>query len=112
MNLTVLKGRTKEEEVSEISLAEFIDVKGLKANGNRLSQFEIKSVELIEQEEAVENDDTVAEEDDSSEEIAANHKAESDTSDEVQLSGAKAVEFEITNPEDVDLEDDGQIAMF
>ena len=47
-NLTVdvLKGKTQIPETLEILLAEFIDLKGIKANGNRLSQHEVKDIRI------------------------------------------------------------------
>ncbi|QEC51075.1 topoisomerase-4 subunit A [Anseongella ginsenosidimutans] len=45
----ILKGKSKTPEVFQVSLAEFIDVKGLKAIGNRLSAQPIKSVRLLEE---------------------------------------------------------------
>ncbi|MNE56263.1 DNA topoisomerase IV subunit A [compost metagenome] len=105
ISLTVLKGRAKEKEQSEINLSEFIDVKGLKANGNRLSQFEIVQVELLapivsdEEEEGEESSDSDATE--------SNDEATNDIQ-----TPSKKIEFEITNPDDTDLEDDGQYGLF
>ncbi|POY36665.1 DNA topoisomerase IV [Solitalea longa] len=100
--LTVLKGKAKDQELSEINLTEFIDIKGLKANGNRLSQFEIAKVELLEPIE--EEEAEVAEEEDNGSEIEASSTDEAGPS--------KKIDFEITNPEDTDLEDDGQGKLF
>ena len=44
----ILKGKNKEEVIEEISLNEFIDIKGWKALGNRLTQHELKGkIELL-----------------------------------------------------------------
>ena len=68
----VLKGKTQIPETLDLTLAELIDVKGLKANGNRLSPHDVQKVVLeepeIEEEEANENegsgeDETSVEED-------------------------------------------------
>ncbi|SMO32483.1 DNA gyrase/topoisomerase IV subunit A [Solitalea koreensis] len=108
VNLTVLKGKAKDKETSEINLAEFIDVKGLKANGNRLSQFEIHSVELIEQEE----EETENSNHDSEESTNDSDNTNESSNESTEKTITKNVDFEITNPDDVDLEDDGQITMF
>lgn len=56
----VLKGKTQIPEILDLTLAELIDVKGLKANGNRLSPHDVQKVVLeepeIEAEEASENE--------------------------------------------------------
>ena len=51
LTLDVLKGKTQIPEMLEVVLAEFIDVKGLKANGNRLTQHELKNMVLSDAEE-------------------------------------------------------------
>ncbi|RZM23794.1 MAG: DNA gyrase/topoisomerase IV subunit A, partial [Pedobacter sp.] len=51
LTVDVLKGKTQIPETLEILLAEFIDVKGLKANGNRLTQHELKNMEISDAEE-------------------------------------------------------------
>lgn len=61
--ITVLTGKTKKDATEEtINLAEFIDVKGWKAIGNKLGGTEILSIELIpaedEPEEEVKTDDS------------------------------------------------------
>lgn len=48
IELTVVKGKAKEKEISELYLDEIIDVKGWKANGNRLSHYTVKKVKLLE----------------------------------------------------------------
>ncbi|WP_214225903.1 DNA gyrase/topoisomerase IV subunit A [Pedobacter sp. B4-66] len=52
LTVDVLKGKTQTPETLEILLAEFIDVKGIKANGNRLSQHDVKNLNISNHEEA------------------------------------------------------------
>lgn len=104
ISLTVLKGRAKEKEQSEINLSEFIDVKGLKANGNRLSQFEIVQVELL----APIVSEEEGEEENSDDDATESHD---EATNEIQAP-SKKIELEITNPDDIDLEDDGQYGLF
>lgn len=47
IELTVLKGKKNEPAVENINLADFIDVKGWKSQGNRLSNYEVKKVKAI-----------------------------------------------------------------
>jgi topoisomerase-4 subunit A len=42
-----LKGKALVPEMAELNLADLIDIKGMKAMGNRLSVHQVKSVELI-----------------------------------------------------------------
>ena len=50
VQIDVEKGKSKTPETIKIDLASLIDVKGLKANGNRLSQHEVKKVSLVDAE--------------------------------------------------------------
>jgi topoisomerase-4 subunit A len=52
-----LKGRHKQKCTEQINLAEFIDIKGWKARGNRLSTFTISGVRLIEKTEEEPSDE-------------------------------------------------------
>ena len=47
----VLKGKSQIEERLEIILSEFIDIKGIKAIGNRLTPHDVKNIEFIDAEE-------------------------------------------------------------
>ena len=67
LKVDVLKGKTQIPETLEILLAEFIDVKGIRANGNRLTQHDVQHIEIFnhEEEELVEEGkaETATEED-------------------------------------------------
>lgn len=156
-----LKGKEQTPETIEVNLADLIDVKGMKAMGNRLSQLPIKSVELIATEDAAE--ESVEEEDRDAEESVETNieaaEAEPETeqvkpetpatksapkqvespkeeslktesakspepeageaSNEISDSPAKPaqtqtkkIDFEITNPDDIDIDDKGQLGLF
>ncbi|SEA80003.1 DNA gyrase/topoisomerase IV subunit A [Pedobacter hartonius] len=47
----VLKGKTQIPETIDIVLSEFIDVKGIRANGNRLTQHDVKEIRISNHEE-------------------------------------------------------------
>lgn len=162
LRLEVLKGKTRVPEVSEIDLTEAIEVKGMKAMGNRLSPHEVKEFELIvsaaEEEEEIVIDEVPAPEPEpetpglhtatpvsslardidiseesikESEEIPDKLKEADEAGQDEDLtpksvpeapeSGAsvqkeskpiKKVDLEITNPEDLDIDDKGQLGLF
>ncbi|MGK7390215.1 MAG: DNA gyrase/topoisomerase IV subunit A [Candidatus Cyclobacteriaceae bacterium M2_1C_046] len=64
IELTTLKGKQKEKQVELINLHEFIDVKGWRAIGNKLTSDKVKSIKLVEtsQEEKSEEPDVKAKE--------------------------------------------------
>ena len=145
VKVELLKGKTQTAEDLEINLAEAIDVKGMRALGNRLSQHEIKKIELIAEEEPEVPEGTQAPEayevsDETPGEAIAEvfddhegggkhmasekstlaidipEEAESVT-DEPETPGepskpARKIDFEITNPDDVDIDDKGQLGLF
>lgn len=90
LEVDVLKGKTREKATEEINMVEFIDVKGWKAIGNRLSQHEVAKV--TERQPEPEPEPEVIEEE------SAND------SDDIGL--------EITNPGDVELDGEGQLGLF
>jgi topoisomerase-4 subunit A len=146
-----LKGKIETPETIEIDLSELIDIKGMKAMGNRLSQHTVKSIELIAEvnpvieqpepetipEEPVEtempDEEGVTIESSSDEPVAESPKESVQSKDEpvkseepsvesqeksvespeksVQ-SPPKKIDFEITNPDDIDIDDKGQLGLF
>jgi topoisomerase-4 subunit A len=135
-----LKGKEQTPETIEIDLATLIDVKGMKAMGNRLSQHIIKKVELLPAEETEEVEESVSEEDEADtssviselEETATAQastekaesslpqpdklveppKAESSESPKSSESTVKKIDLEITNPDDIEIDDKGQLGLF
>ncbi|ASU36676.1 DNA gyrase/topoisomerase IV subunit A [Mucilaginibacter xinganensis] len=139
-----LKGKEQTPETLELDLSALIDVKGMKAMGNRLSQHPIKSVDLMAEIEAEEEAVIPAEADTTAgekEEVEAtieetkdievekreikiaepNHSSEQDKKPADQLTESpkkptepqpKKIDFEITNPDDIDIDDTGQLGLF
>jgi topoisomerase-4 subunit A len=161
-----LRGAAKTPETIELNLAELIDVKGMKAMGNRISQHPVESVKLIAENNPVE--EVIA--DDLEEEAIAEEPVEADESPEAVYDEApeaiiepepipepkpkaepvvvkpepvveeqpeeaeedepepeaeapksteeptqppvKKIDFEITNPDDIDIDDRGQLGLF
>jgi len=154
-----LKGKEQTPETIEIDLTGLIDVKGMKAMGNRLSQHPIKTVELlaaIETEEEVavdaneeetteaenetdmvdelpaESEEVVAPSPEKSVEPSPEKSVESSSMESVKSPPEKSekssskepvesppeeiqhkkVDFEITNPDDIEMDDKGQLGLF
>ena len=134
-----LKGKIETPEISEIDLSTLIDVKGMKAMGNRISQHTVKSIELraeinpvveepepeiiaeepVETEEQSEESTPKLEELQETESVESNNQSEkSQEIEPVELPqrsvepSPKKVDFEITNPDDIDIDDKGQLGLF
>ena len=98
-------------ELVELNLADLIDVKGMKAMGNRLSAHVIQTIELIAEHDDPEDvpdpaPDSV--EDTEPDEI----KVEKPAPDVEPEKAAKNIDFEISNPDDIDIDDSGQLGLF
>jgi topoisomerase-4 subunit A len=117
VRVDVLKGKTQIPETLEIVLSEFIDLKGIKANGNRLSQHEVQNIEVLNAEEPIgeqeevkalvkEETDLVIEEQPETTEKAIVTEAEPPATPK------NNVKLEITNPDDLDIDDTGQLGLF
>ena len=146
LRMEILKGKTKISEILEIDLAETIEVKGMKAMGNRLSQHDVKEIELLEpepeQEDAeepeeggsegsAEGDDNGApvsstieesekvpevklddEQPEPAQELNAEKPKNSPEAVNTDKKPIKKVDFEITNPDDLDIDNKGQLGLF
>ena len=97
-----LKGKTEIPETIEVDLSALIDVKGMKAMGNRLSQHAVKSVELI----AEINPES--EESEPEEQPNSNEDESVESPNKSTESSPKKIDLEITNPDDIDMDDQGQ----
>jgi topoisomerase-4 subunit A len=146
-----LKGATKTPETVELNLADLIDIKGMKAMGNRLSAHVVQTVTLeaehddaedvpdpepksitdteiivtpedktvadeapatIENEQVAEEAETIEEPKPVVEKPVA-PKAEVIEPPKLQEEpSAKKVDFEITNPDDIEIDDKGQLGLF
>lgn len=114
----LLKGKTQTPETLEQPLNEIIDVKGLRAQGNRLSFHTVKKVKLITEE--VDLVEKAAEPAAKTEDISAPVVSDSDEAakDEREITPKAedipndTISLEITNPDDVNLDDSGQTSLF
>ena len=145
-----LKGKEQAPETIEVDLAALIDVKGMKAMGNRLSQQVVKTVELIPETEpeivAIEDEvaepvekpkdiidevpEAIAVEPEKEEQpapekirpqkttVPATKAAEPEKPPEEPVAEnpvvppAKKIDFEITNPDDIEIDEKGQLGLF
>ncbi len=144
-----LKGKALIPETVEINLTDAIDVKGMKAQGNRLSQSEIKTIELIAEHDDEEDvPDPIAET--SLEEVVEAEKLDEQAGQDlpgkeetkvgaslteaienddnnggeaaadegksiqkpIEPKPVKKIDFEITNPDDIEIDDKGQLGLF
>ncbi|MFD2555788.1 DNA gyrase/topoisomerase IV subunit A [Sphingobacterium tabacisoli] len=87
-----LKGKSQLAETIEQSLNELIDVKKIKAQGNRLSFHNVQKVTSLKEEIDLA--------------VPPTNDSDQDTT------GADSITLEITNPDDIQTDDDGQIGLF
>jgi topoisomerase-4 subunit A len=104
-----LKGKIETPEAIELDLSTLIDVKGMKAMGNRISQHTVKSIELIDEINPV-ADEPEPDADKEESVQSTNQSVESET--ESVESPHQKIDLEITNPDDIELDDKGQLDLF
>jgi topoisomerase-4 subunit A len=93
VKIDVEKGKTKTPETLEVDLAGLIDVKGMKANGNRLSQHDVKNVILLNSEPEIGMELVEPAPVEHVEPIAATTDVDDDATDEDPTSMMEAIEF-------------------
>ena len=147
VKVELLKGKEQSPETVEIDLARVIDVKGIKAMGNRLSQHLVKAISLISEHESEENAKNNSNETEKvaistaeikgevevpevkvnlvergkekiiSEEPAPKslelpiESVQSAVESSESLQSPKKIDFEITNPDDIQIDDKGQFKL-
>lgn len=142
VQIDVLKGKTQTPESLTQDLSELIDVKGMKAMGNRLSPHEVQKVSVLpgedteeedipvltseepeetvfETEETVETEEPEVETEPSTSAVETEENKEPvkevpvvESSPSEETKPVKSVGFEITNPDDVEIDDKGQLGLF
>lgn len=133
VKLEILKGKSHVPETLELNLAGLIDVKGMKAHGNKLSQHDIKQVALI----SIEETSTPTEPKKTAPELLVDdpgketvqHTATPISSLAIDIpemeetksekpaveehpKPSKIIDLEITNPDDIEIDDKGQLGLF
>jgi topoisomerase-4 subunit A len=144
-----LKGATKIAETVELNLADLIDVKGMKAMGNRISAHVVQSVVLLTEHDDAEDvpdpepesiketeiiispedktlpdveppviEDPVSSSTPNPEPVESLKQSADPQTESVKLPDdpmepqSKKIDFEITNPDDIDIDDKGQLGLF
>ncbi|NCD71479.1 DNA gyrase/topoisomerase IV subunit A [Mucilaginibacter agri] len=107
-----LKGKSEIQELVELNLTDLIDVKGMKAMGNRLSAHTIQTIELIAEHDDPEDvpDPAPDSVEDTEPIVVEQAKPAPDVAPEMPTQ--KDVDFEITNPDDIKIDDQGQGSLF
>ncbi|CAM3984087.1 DNA gyrase/topoisomerase IV subunit A [Mucilaginibacter galii] len=98
-----LKGKTQVQELVELNLTDLIDVKGMKAMGNRLSAHPVQTVQLIAEHDDAEDVPDPAPDSVADTQVIADVTEEKEIPDVSPEKAARIIEMEITNPEDVDI---------
>lgn len=141
VKIEALKGKSQLFDETEVNLAELIDVKGIKAQGNKLSPHDVQKVilltdeqfEEVTEEQDINPDDSSHDEterlrlensEDESEENNVTHDHPEgnivDNQEEVkekpkfvsEIKPAKKIDLEITNPDDIEIDNKGQLGLF
>jgi topoisomerase-4 subunit A len=98
----------------EINVASFIDVKGMKAIGNKVSKFRINAVEDISNSAAVDEveEGDLADLQKTLADIKAKNLAKPKPTPVPVKDITKSIEMEITNPDDLDVDGNSQPTLF
>lgn len=133
VKVDITKGKAKTPESYEEDLAAFIDIKGMKAQGNRLSSHDIVKVELLsleeddDQEDAVNSSGTKPLPQVSNSSSSRNEEdAEGNSVEDTENTSEDGIEspvttekkttpkldLEITNPDEIEIDNKGQINLF
>lgn len=84
LDFSIIKGKERPKET--IDLKEFIDVKGMKAIGNKLTPYKVKNINLIEPEEEEQESTEDREGDNQADEKEENKKNDDDTQTSLEFS--------------------------
>lgn len=127
--LDILKGKSQTHEHLEQELTEIVDVKGMKAQGNRLSFHTVQKIKLLSDEKDLSiteqpalNETTTHEtpieveksapEKSATEKETEKSKAEPTEKTEPKSAPVDDIPFEITNPDDIQIDNNGQLGLF
>ena len=122
VNIDVLKGKSQTPENIDQNLKEIIDVKGMKAQGNRLSLHTVSAVKLISEDKDLAKDlkaketikETVEDPLPQQAEVSKIVDVHDTTSLKTNEDDTKnnSITLEITNPDDIQIDDNGQLGLF
>ncbi len=109
--LNILKGKSQTKESFEQLLTEIVDVKGMKAQGNRLSFHTVQKIKLLTEDVDLSQKQEVEVAEEAGEAVEAVADSEVASTD-VASTDATDIPLEITNPDDIKLDDNGQMGLF
>lgn len=115
VRLNILKGKSQTPEQFEQLLPEIIDVKGLKAQGNRLSFHKVENIKLLTEEldlSTLTRTKTNAEPAEAEAIAKTEEQQKPATEDNSEVKQNNGPTMEITNPDDINLDEDGQVSLF
>jgi topoisomerase-4 subunit A len=101
---------TKNLPDNEVNIADFIDVKGMKAQGNQLTKLKVKEIVLTHEIEGGEPwpEDVQVE----GPELEHDEESGADTEEESEGADGTTIEWDLTKKTEDDDEEDGQITLF
>jgi topoisomerase-4 subunit A len=106
-----LKGKALVQELVELNLADLIEVKGMKAMGNRLSAHTVKTVELLaEHDDAGDVPDPAPDSVEDTEIVETPADKQGEDAAPVKL--PKPISFEVTNPDAIKDDENSQLGLF
>jgi len=114
VQIDVLKGKSRTPETVEQNLADLIDVKGMKAQGNRLSSHEVTRVVNMSVEEThpADTSDVEKRTPESAHNDSGNIDKDTVAVEQPPSKERPNVDFEITNPDDIKMDGNGQMGLF
>ncbi len=109
LEISVLKGKSNIEESQRILVKDFLEVKGIKAIGNRLSVQKVVKCNWVEPEEEIALERKI--EEGKKEEDLEEDKVENEIIEKKNLP-VKDIPFEITNPDQLEIKPNQQLDLF
>ncbi|WP_293930790.1 DNA gyrase/topoisomerase IV subunit A [Sphingobacterium sp. UBA6645] len=109
VSLDILKGKSQTKEHIDQPLNEIVDVKGMKAQGNRLSFHTVKKIKLLSEEKDLSTTTEPIKEE--ATEVRSTENVEG-PAENTEKNDASDISLEITNPDDIQIDDSGQMGLF
>lgn len=112
VSLDILKGKSQTKEHIDQPLNEIVDVKGMKAQGNRLSFHTVKKIKLLSEEKDLSTTTEPIKEEATEVRSTENVESPAENTENTETNDASDISLEITNPDDIQIDDSGQMGLF
>lgn len=112
VSLDILKGKSQTKEHIDQPLNEIVDVKGMKAQGNRLSFHTVKKIKLLSEEKDLSTTTEPIKEEATEVRSTENAESPAENTENSEKNDASDISLEITNPDDIQIDDSGQMGLF